>query len=71
MENKGLTISIIGGTDGLGKWFARYLKNKGFNIIVTGRDIEKGKNVEKIIKKAIEQAISELENLRENIPAIE
>ena len=47
MENKGLTISIIGGTDGLGKWFARYLKNKGFNVIVTGRDIEKGKNVEK------------------------
>jgi len=33
--------------------------------------IVKGKNVEKIIKKAIEQAISELENLRENIPTIE
>ena len=44
---KNLTISIIGGTDGLGKWFARYLKNKGFDVIVTGRDIEKGKNVEK------------------------
>jgi len=40
-------ISIIGGTDGLGKWFARYLKNKGFEVIVSGRDVEKGKNVEK------------------------
>ncbi|AIJ05682.1 Prephenate dehydrogenase [Methanocaldococcus bathoardescens] len=47
MKNTNLTISIIGGTDGLGKWFARYLKNKGFNVIVTGRDIEKGKSVEK------------------------
>ncbi|WP_456415994.1 prephenate dehydrogenase [Methanocaldococcus sp.] len=46
-DKKDLTISIIGGTDGLGKWFAKYLKNKGFNIIVTGRDVEKGKNVEK------------------------
>ena len=33
--------------------------------------IVKGKDVEKIIKKAIEQAINELENLRENIPSVE
>ncbi|WP_421078215.1 prephenate dehydrogenase [Methanothermococcus sp. Ax23] len=42
-----MIISIIGGTDGLGKWFARFLKNKGFDVVVTGRDVVKGKNVEK------------------------
>ncbi|WP_292461072.1 prephenate dehydrogenase [Methanothermococcus sp.] len=42
-----MIISIIGGTDGLGKWFARFLKNKGFDVVVTGRDVIKGKNVEK------------------------
>lgn len=42
-----MIISIIGGTDGLGKWFARYLKNKGYDVVVTGRDTIKGKSVEK------------------------
>ncbi|WP_423792651.1 prephenate dehydrogenase [Methanocaldococcus indicus] len=40
------TISIIGGTDGLGKWLARFLKSRGFDVIVTGRDVKKGKKVE-------------------------
>ncbi|AEH06537.1 prephenate dehydrogenase [Methanothermococcus okinawensis] len=44
-----MIISIIGGTDGLGKWFARFLKNKGFDVVVTGRDTIKGKKVEKEI----------------------
>ncbi|AEF95668.1 prephenate dehydrogenase [Methanotorris igneus] len=44
---KNYKISIIGGTDGLGKWFAKYLRNKGFDVTVTGRDIAKGKSVEK------------------------
>ena len=42
-----MRVSIIGGTDGLGKWFARFLKSRGFDVIVTGRDVNKGKNVEK------------------------
>ncbi|MBW9223983.1 prephenate dehydrogenase [Methanothermococcus sp. SCGC AD-155-E23] len=42
-----MRVSIIGGTDGLGKWFARFLKGKGFDIIVTGRDVNKGKKVER------------------------
>ena len=42
-----MIVSIIGGTDGLGKWFARFLKSRGFDIVVTGRDVNKGKNVEK------------------------
>ncbi|HIP84029.1 MAG TPA: prephenate dehydrogenase [Methanothermococcus okinawensis] len=41
-----MIVSIIGGTDGLGKWFARFLKSRGFDVIVTGRDVDKGKNVE-------------------------
>ncbi|HIQ39458.1 MAG TPA: prephenate dehydrogenase/arogenate dehydrogenase family protein, partial [Methanothermococcus okinawensis] len=42
-----MMVSIIGGTDGLGKWFARFLKSRGFDVVVTGRDVNKGKNVEK------------------------
>ncbi|MBA2861483.1 prephenate dehydrogenase [Methanococcus maripaludis] len=41
-----MIISIIGGTDGLGKWFASFLKNKGYDVIVSGRDLIKGKDVE-------------------------
>ncbi|EHP85133.1 prephenate dehydrogenase [Methanotorris formicicus] len=44
---KNYKVSIIGGTDGLGKWFAKYLKSKNFDVTVTGRDIVKGKSVEK------------------------
>jgi len=42
-----MRVSITGGTDGLGKWFARFLKSKGFDVIVTGRDVNKGKKVER------------------------
>ena len=42
-----MIISIIGGTDGLGKWFARHLSSKGYSIIVSGRDTKKGEAVEK------------------------
>lgn len=42
-----MLVSIIGGTDGLGKWFAKYLKDRGFDVLVTGRDVIKGKGVEK------------------------
>jgi len=41
-----MIISIIGGTDGLGKWFASFLKNRGYDVIVSGRDMIKGKDVE-------------------------
>ncbi|HIP34627.1 MAG TPA: prephenate dehydrogenase [Methanothermococcus okinawensis] len=42
-----MIVSIIGGTDGLGKWFARFLKSRDFDVVVTGRDVDKGRNVEK------------------------
>ncbi|WP_456472466.1 prephenate dehydrogenase [Methanocaldococcus sp.] len=42
-----MKVSIIGGTDGLGKWIAKFLKSRGFDVIVTGRDVAKGKRVEK------------------------
>lgn len=40
-----MKIAVIGGTRGLGKWIARFLTTKGFNVIVTGRDEITGKKV--------------------------
>lgn len=39
---KNSRISIIGGTDGLGKTIAKYLKEKGFEVIISGPDEIKG-----------------------------
>jgi prephenate dehydrogenase len=42
-----LKIAVIGGTRGLGEWIARFLKSKGFDITVTGRDEIAGERVSK------------------------
>ena len=42
-----LKIAVIGGTRGLGKWIARFLKNRNFNVIITGRDKITGNKVSK------------------------
>ena len=42
-----MKIAVIGGTRGLGEWIARFLKSKGFNITVTGRDKINGERVSK------------------------
>lgn len=42
-----MKIAIIGGTRGLGEWIARFLKSKGFDITVTGRDKIAGERVSK------------------------
>jgi len=42
-----LKISIIGGTRGLGRWIAGFLKDKGFEVIITGRDKIIGEKVSK------------------------
>ena len=42
-----MKIAVIGGTRGLGEWIARFLKSKGFNIIITGRDEIAGERVSK------------------------
>lgn len=34
---KDVTIGIIGGTGGIGKWFARFFKSRGFVVHVSGR----------------------------------
>nr|WP_181501107.1 prephenate dehydrogenase [Methanococcus maripaludis] len=49
-NGKIMIISIIGGTDGLGKWFASFLKNRGYDVLVSGRDVIKGKEVEKELR---------------------
>jgi prephenate dehydrogenase len=40
-----MKITIIGGTRGLGNWIARFLKSKGFDVVITGRNKAEGENV--------------------------
>ena len=40
-----LKIAVIGGTRGLGKWIARFLESREFNVVITGRDEIIGKKV--------------------------
>ncbi|HEX3013903.1 MAG TPA: prephenate dehydrogenase [Methanobacterium sp.] len=42
-----MKIAVIGGTRGLGEWIARFLKSKGFDITITGRDKIAGERVSK------------------------
>ncbi|KAF5069460.1 prephenate dehydrogenase [Methanobacterium aggregans] len=42
-----MKITIIGGTRGLGNWIARFLKNKGFDVVITGRNQVEGESVSK------------------------
>lgn len=42
-----MKIAVIGGTRGLGKWIARFLRNRDFNVIITGRDEITGEKVSK------------------------
>lgn len=37
-----MRIGIIGGTNGLGKTFAKYLAEDGFDVVITGRDVNTG-----------------------------
>lgn len=40
-----MKIAVIGGTRGLGKWIAGFLKNRDFHVIITGRDEITGRKV--------------------------
>ncbi|MBM4240395.1 MAG: prephenate dehydrogenase [Euryarchaeota archaeon] len=42
-----MRIAVIGGTRGLGNWIAEFLKNRGFDVVVTGRDKGTGEKVSK------------------------
>ncbi len=42
-----MKIAVIGGTRGLGKWIASFLSGKGFNVVITGRNIATGESVSK------------------------
>ncbi|GAB6055745.1 prephenate dehydrogenase [Methanobacterium movens] len=40
-----MKIAIIGGTRGLGRWIAQYLKSKKFEIVITSRDSDFGTKI--------------------------
>ncbi len=42
-----MKIAVIGGTRGLGKWIAKFLRNRNFDVIITGRDEITGEKVSK------------------------
>jgi len=42
-----MKISVIGGTRGLGKWIAEFLRNRDFEVCITGRDRITGEKVSK------------------------
>jgi Prephenate dehydrogenase len=42
-----LKIAVIGGTRGLGEWIAKFLKSKGLDVTVTGRDKITGERISK------------------------
>lgn len=44
-----MRIAVIGGTRGLGKWIASFLKKQGHEVIITSRDEITGKQVSKKI----------------------
>ena len=33
-----MQVAVIGGTRGLGNWIADFLKENGFDVIITGRN---------------------------------
>ena len=42
-------ITIIGGTGRMGKWFAKFFQNKGYNVIITSRSSRKASSIAKEI----------------------
>ena len=44
-----MKIAVIGGTRGLGRWIATFLSEKGFNVVITGRNRISGETVSKKI----------------------
>jgi prephenate dehydrogenase len=42
-----MQIAVIGGTRGLGNWIAEYLKNKGYDVTITGRNRQIGLSIAK------------------------
>lgn len=54
-----MKIAIIGGTRGLGKWIAKFLKDRNFNVTITGRDEITGEKISK--KLQVEYTSSNVE----------
>lgn len=45
-----MKIAVIGGTRGLGRWIAQFLRARNFDLVITGRDEIIGKKVSKKLK---------------------
>ncbi|RLI49719.1 hypothetical protein DRO61_04725 [Candidatus Bathyarchaeota archaeon] len=43
-------ITIIGGTGRMGKWFAKFFQNKGYNVTISSRSPKKAESIAKEIK---------------------
>lgn len=41
----GRKISIVGGTGKMGQWLAKFFKEQGFNVVISGRDVNKSQKV--------------------------
>ena len=54
------TILITGATSGIGKTTAQYLSEKGYNLVVVGRDAEKTKYLSEKIKNCVGYYILDL-----------
>ncbi len=42
-----MKIAVIGGTRGLGIWISTFLSGKGFDVVITGRNVTTGKSISK------------------------
>jgi prephenate dehydrogenase len=45
MSTIGKKVSILGGTGKMGRWFANFLKRKGYDVVISGRNPAKAKSV--------------------------
>ncbi|MFH1328729.1 MAG: prephenate dehydrogenase/arogenate dehydrogenase family protein, partial [Candidatus Bathyarchaeota archaeon] len=50
MRNKTKKVAIIGGTGRMGSWFAKFFRDKGFHVIISGRKPKKTKTVASELK---------------------
>ena len=55
-------VAILGGTGKMGRWFARFFKNKGYDVVVGGRSHERNKAVAREL--GVEAAASNVEAVR-------
>ena len=55
-------VAVLGGTGKMGRWFARFFKNKGYRVVIGGRSPKKNKIVAKEL--GVESASSNIDAAR-------